>query len=147
MKTGKFIKASPNLWVNDYTGYTIERREYRADQFGYVLVDKYNCYLWDFEDLKSAKLGAKEHYMDSFNELLIEGIEMPESMDLLTDVDAIQYKGFKIIPNSIYYNNDGKIKGYIVLDAIGRNSSGILFNSIKQAKKSINDEIRSVDSY
>jgi hypothetical protein len=147
MKTGKFNKVSSNLWVNDYTGYTIEYREHKPDQFGFVVVDKYNCFVWEFEDLKSSKIASKEHYLDSITDLSNYSIEIPDSLDLLTDIDVIEYKGFKIIRNSIYYNNDGKIKGYIILDQLGRNSSGILFNSIKACKKAINDEIRSVDSY
>jgi hypothetical protein len=58
-------------------------------------------------------------------------------------IKIINYKNYTIKSNTQYYNYSGKIKGYIILDEIGRDTAGHIFNNIKECKKAINDEIQS----
>jgi hypothetical protein len=65
MKTGTLKKINSNTWVNDYTKYRIEYSEGYNSVFCYVVYDNENFVVWDFQDLKSAKICSKENYIDS----------------------------------------------------------------------------------
>ena len=58
-------KINSNTWLNDYTKYKIKYNEGFNGVFCYVVYDDENFVVWDFEDLKSAKLCAKDSYIDS----------------------------------------------------------------------------------
>jgi hypothetical protein len=67
MKTGTMKKHSKNIWINEYTKYRIEYSEGYNGCFCYVVFDNQKFVVWDFQDLKSAKICAKENYIDNIN--------------------------------------------------------------------------------
>jgi hypothetical protein len=64
--TGTFQKISDELYTNSVTGYKIEYWDKDYDTFHvgtfYVLFDKDNFVVWEFETLESAIIAAEEHY-------------------------------------------------------------------------------------